>query len=87
MLGINSWAHDPGELKAAMSEFDITWRPFDDDGSIFRRWNSPATPTFYIIDHEGTIRKKWIGKIGDTAVDSTLNDLILEAGDATRNRR
>ena len=39
-----------------MTTHNINWRTFDDQSDINRSWNSPATPTFYIIDHTGTIR-------------------------------
>lgn len=78
MLGVNSWLHDPGELKMVMIEHNITWRSFDDENVINQKWNSPATPTFYIIDHTGTIRHKWIGKPGEDSVDNALDKLIIE---------
>ncbi len=49
---------------------------FDDDGSINRQWSLPATPSFYIIDHKGTIRHKWVGKPGEKSVDTALDKLI-----------
>jgi peroxiredoxin len=78
MIGVNSWVHDPGELKKVMIEHNITWRSFDDENSIYLQWNSPATPTFFIIDHAGMIRHKWIGKPGENSVDQALDKLILE---------
>ncbi len=57
----------------------ITWRSFDDEGAINRQWNLPATPSFYIIDHNGTIRRKWVGKPGEKSVDAALEELIQEA--------
>lgn len=79
MIGINSWAHDPGDLKKVMAKEKLTWRTFDDDGSINRQWNRPATPAYYLIDHEGIIRYKWVGRIGDTAINAALSKLISEA--------
>ena len=79
VIGVNSWAHDPGELKEVMTEHAINWRTFDDDGEINRRWNFPATPAFYIVDHTGTIRRKWIGKPGEKTIDSALEKLIPKA--------
>lgn len=65
-----------------MIEHNITWRSFDDEGDLNRQWNMPATPTFYIIDHEGMIRHKWIGKPGENSVDNALDKLILETEQA-----
>jgi len=51
-----------------------------DSGDITRQWNSPATPTFYVIDHEGTIRRKWVGgSPGEAAMDAALETLIDES--------
>jgi hypothetical protein len=58
---------------------NITWRTFDDSGAINDQWNRPATPAFYIIDHHGVIRRKWIGKPGEKTVDAALEKLIGEA--------
>ncbi len=82
-LSEDCWFHDPGELKNVMAEHNITWRSFDDENVINLQWNSPATPTFYIIDHEGVIRHKWIGKPGEDSVDKALDRLILETEQAT----
>ena len=78
MLGVNSWFHEPGGLKEVMTKERINWRTFDDEGAINRRWNLPATPAFYIIDHKGTIRHKWVGKPGAKSVDTALETLINE---------
>lgn len=78
MIGVNSWSHDPGELKKAMTEHNITWRSFDDENIINPQWNFPATPAFFLIDHVGTIRQRWIGKPGENSVDTAVNKLITE---------
>ena len=62
-----------------MAKHKISWRTVDDDGAINRQWNSPATPAFYIIDHKGTIRRKWVGKPGEKSVDAALEKMIQEA--------
>ena len=79
MLGVNSWTHDPGELKAIMTKEKINWRTFDDEGAIKDQWSRTATPAFFVIDHEGTIRRRWIGKPGEKSVESALDGLIVEA--------
>ena len=79
MLGVNSWTHDPGELTAVMTTEKINWRTFDDKGAINDQWNRPATPTFFVIDHEGTIRRRWVGKPSEKSVESALDELIVEA--------
>jgi peroxiredoxin len=67
-----------------MTKHDITWRSFDDEGAINRQWNLPATPAFYIIDHKGTIRHKWVGKPGEKSVDAALDKLIQTAKEPDR---
>ena len=66
-----------------MTKEEINWRSFDDDGAINRQWNFPATPSFYIIDHKGTIRHKWVGKPGEKSVDAALEKLIHVAEETT----
>jgi len=70
---------DQDELKKVMTKEKLNWRSFADQGDISRQWNSPATPAFYIIDHKGTIRRKWVGSPGKKAIDDALEDLIQEA--------
>jgi hypothetical protein len=40
------------------------------------KWNFPATPTFYLIDHKGIIRHKWTGAPGEKVMDAALEKLI-----------
>jgi peroxiredoxin len=86
MLGVNSWFHEPGELKAVMTKEKINWRTFDDEGEVNRQWNFPATPAFFIIDHEGTIRRKWVGKPGEKSVEDALKNAIDEAEKAAASK-
>jgi hypothetical protein len=62
-----------------MTKEKINWRSFDGELAINRQWNRPATPTFYIIDHKGTIRHKWVGKVGGKTIDAALEKLIQDA--------
>ncbi len=62
-----------------MTREKLNWRSFDDQGAINRQWNRPATPAFYIIDHEGTIRRKWVGKPGEKSVDAAIEKQLQEA--------
>jgi peroxiredoxin len=61
-----------------MTNYKINWRTFDDDGAVKRQWNSPATPAFFIIDHKGTINRKWVGKPGEKSVEAALDKAIQE---------
>ena len=62
-----------------MTKEKLNWRSFTGDETINRRWNLPATPTMYVIDHNGRIRHKWAGKVGETTIDTALAKLIREA--------
>ena len=73
-----------------MEKEKLTWRSFADpgelgQGAIVTRWNFPATPTMYVIDHKGVIRYKWVGGPGEKAIDAALAKLIQQAeGDARK---
>ncbi len=78
MVGINVAPHKPEALKEVMEKEDLNWRSFADDGSISRKWNSPPTPAFYILDHERVIRHKWIGHPGEHVNDAAVENLMQE---------
>lgn len=65
-----------------MDKEQLNWRSFADDGSIAEQWNSPATPSFYIIDHHGFIRHKWIGHPGEETIETALNRLMGQVNPA-----
>ncbi len=62
-----------------MEKEKLNWRCFADDGAINRKWNSPPTPAFYVIDPKGVIRHKWIGHPGEKTIDAALEKLIQDA--------
>ena len=87
MIGVNVNGYDSRKLKAAMVKEKLTWRSFADDGSIVGTWSLPGTPTFYVIDHKGVIRHKWVGSPadyklagfpGEKAIDAALDGLMKE---------
>ena len=61
-----------------MTTEKLNWRSFTGGEDINRQWNLPATPTMYVIDHNGTIRHKWVGKVGDKTIDAALAKLLRE---------
>ncbi len=88
MIGVNVNRHDPKKLKNVMDKEKLTWRSFADEGAIIGKWNLPGTPTFYVLDHKGMIRYKWVGSPADyklgglpeaKAIDAALEKLIQEA--------
>ena len=64
IVGVNSDSDIPTACDA-VAKTKISWRSFRDivDGkpTISHQWRVVGYPTFYLIDHHGTIRKRWIG--------------------------
>jgi peroxiredoxin len=88
VIGVNVNGYEPAKLKEVMDKENLTWRSFVDSGDIVGTWNLPGTPTFYVIDHKGVIRHKWIGspadyKLGgipdEKVIDAAIEKLVLEA--------
>ena len=88
MIGVNVNGYDVKKLKEVMDKEKMTWRTFVDPGSIVGTWNLPGTPTYYILDHKGVIRYKWVGspagyKLGglpdEQVIDAAIEKLIGEA--------
>jgi len=84
LIGVNVFNHEPDELRKVMKREKLNWRSFADQGAITRQWNSPGTPTFYVLDPKGTIRHKWVGNPGEKSIDAALEHLIREAEETTR---
>lgn len=82
LIGVNNFNEDPDNLKQVMTEENLNWRSFAHSAAIADQWNLPPTPAYYIIDHTGKIRHKWIGSPGEKAIDTALEHLIREAEDA-----
>jgi len=68
----------------------LSWRSFADpgrypgQGPIATRWNLTVTPTFYLIDHTGTIRHQWLGSPGEKVLDAALEKLVVDAERASK---
>lgn len=60
-----------------MEKESLTWRSFAHQEGINDKWNS-STPAYYVIDHKGVIRAKWVGYPGEQAIDSALEKLIKD---------
>ena len=61
-----------------MTKEKLNWRSFTGNEAINRQWNLPSTPTMYVIDQNGTIRHKWVGKVGEKTIDTAIEKLIGE---------
>jgi len=79
LLGVHGFGYEPKKLKAVMEKEKLNWRSFADRGVIYSKWSSRGTPTYYVIDHKGIIRNKWMGYPGAKAIDTALEKLIQEA--------
>ena len=89
LIGVHVGGLNAKQLKEVMGKEKINWRSFVDAGNagagpIATKWNLSATPTFYLLDHKGVIRHKWVGGTGEKAIDAALDKLIKEAEGASR---
>ena len=87
LLGVHVGGLDAKGLKDVVTKQNVTWRSFVDAGQagagpIATQWNLTATPTMYVIDHQGVIRYKWAGAPGPRAIDAAL-DKLIEAAEAS----
>jgi hypothetical protein len=80
LVGVNVMETDPKKLKAALERQKLNWRSFTHKEAIADEWNSPGTPTYYVLDARGVIRYKWIGNPGEKAMDSAIEKLLGEVG-------
>ncbi len=82
LLGVNGDNKlKPEELKKKNEENQITWRSFKnhrggDQPDISEEWNLAGWPTLFLIDHQGVIRKKWVGAPQNEELDKAIDDLV-----------
>jgi thiol-disulfide isomerase/thioredoxin/predicted esterase len=64
IIGVNC-DREAAKARAAASQSGMTWRSFRNEARertpITKEWKILGFPTLYLIDHHGTIRKRWIG--------------------------
>jgi hypothetical protein len=86
VIGVNVSENGAADLKKVMEKENLVWRSFTDprtnegSGAISKKWNLSGTPTIYLIDSKGVIRRKWLGSPGDKVIDKALEELMQEAG-------
>lgn len=80
LIGVNTICTDASKLKAVVAKEDLNWLSIVTTDAIQLAWNNPGTPAYYILDHRGTIRHKWVGNPGGAAIDAALDALIEAAG-------
>ena len=78
LLAANTITPDPKKLKEVMVKEQMPWRSIARRDAINEQWNNPATPSYYVLDHTGVIRHKWVGNPGAEAIDAALEKLIAE---------
>jgi hypothetical protein len=83
LIGVNSDA-DLAEVKPKFADEKITWRSFwngsqGPSGPIAATWDVSGWPTLYLLDHEGRIRRKYLGSPGDAVLDREIDQLVAEA--------
>ena len=77
LLGVHGFDYAPNKLKAVMEKEKLNWRSFS-SRAIAAKWSARGTPTYYVVDHKGVIRYKWVGYPGAKAIDAALEKLIKE---------
>ena len=64
LIGVNS-DQDKQTIEKGLKEHKVTWRSFQNkrEGKpdIAKEFKVQGWPTLYLIDHNGVIRKKWLG--------------------------
>ena len=76
-MHLNYDGEDARKVKEVMDKEKLNWRSFAYREAINAKWN-PSTPGYYVIDHKGVIRHKWVGAPGEKAIDTALEKLINE---------
>ncbi|MBM4013746.1 MAG: hypothetical protein FJ293_02120 [Planctomycetes bacterium] len=86
LIGVNSDV-DLAAMKPKFKDEQITWRSFwcgkdGTAGAIPTAWNVRGWPTLYLIDHNGTIRQKWLGSPAEAVLDAEIDKLVADAKSA-----
>jgi len=78
LIGVNVNEFESKTLLARMEKEKMNWRSFAHQEAVNATWN-PSTPGYYVLDPQGVIRHKWVGAVGEKALDTALEKLIIEA--------
>jgi uncharacterized protein (TIGR03067 family) len=82
LVGVNG-DNEPEELQKGIEKYGIDWRSFKnkqtDKRFISTEWKVIGWPTLYLIDHQGIIRKRWIGDPSPEVLDREIDHLVEAA--------
>jgi hypothetical protein len=82
LIGVNSDT-DPEQLKKDLKDNKVTWRSFQnmrpENNPIADEWNVRSWPTLFLIDHNGIIKKKWVGSPRNEVLDKEVEKLVQAA--------
>ena len=85
LLGVNV---DPSkeDLKEAQKEHNITWRSFwDGPKRIASKFKVRGYPTMFLLNHEGVIRRVYVGRPRDSDLERDIMQVIKEAEVSSSN--
>ena len=83
LVGVNGDKIDEEFNRKVIAKNAITWRSFQNirpnEKEISNEWNVPAWPTIFLIDHTGTIRRRWIDAPPLDVLDSEVERWVKVA--------
>jgi uncharacterized protein (TIGR03067 family) len=89
VVGVNG-DEEAEELRKGIEKYEITWRSFKNEQAdktvISDEWNISGWPTVYLIDHRGTIRKRWIDSVSPEVLDREIDLLVAGAAELSGGR-
>ena len=82
LLGVNGDEMSK-ELLDKTKKANITWRSLqnqarESEPKHSEKWNVITWPTVYLIDAQGIIRKKWIGRVDPKMLDEAVETLVKQ---------
>jgi poly(3-hydroxybutyrate) depolymerase/thiol-disulfide isomerase/thioredoxin len=82
LVGVNC-ADEVENARAAAARTGMTWRSFRNESgdrpAITKQWTILGYPTLYLIDHHGTIRKRWVGSPPPDELGHMIKVLVAAA--------
>ena len=82
LLGVNTDS-SKDVYAQKVKDMKVTWRSAwtgGKDNPISQRFRIEGYPTLYLIDHEGVIRRKWLGAPPQRELEKSIDELIAKIG-------